>query len=193
MTWMQAITGRESLGKQVLLVLAGTMLIAICAQISVPFYPVPMTLQTLAVLLVGAGLGARLGAITVLTYLAQGAAGLPVFANGMNGAALFGPTAGFLIGFVAMAWIVGLVSDRGWMQRLVPAVLTCILASAVIYLPGLAWPFAVASALGLEGGWTALTGAQIWAGFAAPFLLGDLVKALLVAMASVLGAKALKR
>jgi len=100
MTLSQAVTGSTSLLKQVLMVAGGTAFIALAAQISVPMLPVPMTLQTLAILMVGFTFGARLGAATLIAYLAEGAMGLPVFANGMNGVAFAGPTAGFLVGFV---------------------------------------------------------------------------------------------
>ena len=95
MTLTKASISNLTLGRKVALVLAGSVLIAISAQISVPMFPVPMTLQTLAVILVGLTLGARMGAASVLAYLAEGAAGLPVFANGGAGAVhLMGPTAG---------------------------------------------------------------------------------------------------
>ena len=89
------------------LIIAGTAILALAAKVQVPFWPVPMTLQTLAVLIVGLTFGARMGAVTLLAYLAEGASGLPVFAGGMNGVAFAGPTAGFLVGFVLMAWVAG--------------------------------------------------------------------------------------
>ena len=104
MTLSQAVIGTGSTARKVMMVLAGSAFIAVAAQISVPMLPVPMTLQTLAILMVGFAYGSRLGAVTLLAYLAEGAMGLPVFANGMNGLAFAGPTAGFLLGFVAMAW-----------------------------------------------------------------------------------------
>ena len=192
MTLTQALGAQQSLQKQALMVLVGTIAIAIAAQVSVPMYPVPMTLQTLAVLLVGLILGARLGAITVLTYLAEGALGLPVFANLQNGAAFFGPTAGFLVGFIGVAWLAGFAADRGWTRNLVLSALLCVVASLFVYIPGAAWPMAFAGMLGLDAGWVGLSASQVWAGFAAPFLMGDVLKACLAAVIAAGAGKALK-
>ena len=112
-TLTQAAIGHEGLVRKAGLILGGSLFIALAAQVSVPFFPVPLTLQTLAILIVGLTFGSRLGAATLIAYLAEGAMGLPVFANGMNGAALVGPTAGFLYGFVGMAWLAGLAVERG--------------------------------------------------------------------------------
>ncbi|THH38789.1 biotin transporter BioY [Aliishimia ponticola] len=193
MTLAQTAFGTQSLAKKAMMVLGGSLFIAICAQISVPMYPVPMTLQTLAILLVGLSFGARMGAVTVLAYLAEGAMGLPVFANAGNGAAFFGPTGGFLIGFVALAWIAGFFADRGWARSFGLAALAGVIASAVLYIPGVAWPMAVAGAMGLEGGWVGLSAASVWGGFMAPFLIGDLVKAVIAALVISGGYKALTR
>jgi len=165
-----AVIGRDTLLKQAALVLGGTALIAMAAQVSVPMFPVPMTLQTLAILIVGLTFGARLGAVTLLAYLAQGAMGLPVFANGMNGAALLGPTAGFLVGFVAMAWLAGLAVEKGLARGPVTTALCCLAISAALYLPGLVW---LATFTGLE---TAVTVGAL------PFLAGDAVKAVIAAL-----------
>jgi biotin transport system substrate-specific component len=182
-TLAQAALGDLTLLKQVMLVLAGTLLIAIAAQLSVRIGPVPLSLQGLAVMSIGFAFGARLGAVTVLAYLAQGAMGMPVFSNGGAGLPyLMGPTAGFLIGFVAMAWICGLAADRG-LARFAPyTIAAALVASAVIYIPGLAWPAAV---MGMEG-------SALWAGWMAPFLLGDLIKALVVGLAISGGLAALR-
>lgn len=100
------------------LILAGTAILALSARITVPMWPVEMSLQSLAVLLIGATLGLRLGLATVLAYLAEGAAGLPVFQGtpelGIGLAYMAGPTGGYLAGFVAMAAIAGWAADRGW-------------------------------------------------------------------------------
>ena len=112
MTLARAAFGQQTLIKQVLLVIGGTLLIALAAKVTVPMYPVPMTLQTLAILAVGFAYGARLGAITLVAYLAEGLAGLTVFSatTPAGPAAFVGPTAGFLIGFVGMAWAAGWVA-----------------------------------------------------------------------------------
>ncbi len=183
MTMVQAAFGQQTLLKQATLVLAGSLFIAIAAQISVPMLPVPMTLQTLAILIVGLTFGARLGAVTLIAYLAEGAIGLPVFANANNGAAFFGPTAGFLVGFVGLAWLVGFAADRGLTKNVFLTALVCIVASALLYVPGIAWPMVVASAFGMDAGWVAQDfGAYYLAHFIAPFLIGDAVKAVIAAL-----------
>jgi biotin transport system substrate-specific component len=182
-TLLAAMTTDMGLARKAGLVLAGSVLIALAAQVSVPFWPVPMTLQTLAVLLVGFALGSRLGAAAVLTYLAEGAMGLPVFSNGGAGLLyMAGPTAGFLAGFVAMAWLAGFAAERGLARGFLGTALVALGASAALYLPGLAWPMALAGALGIDAGWASLSAASVWSGFAAPFLLGDAVKAIVAAL-----------
>lgn len=124
------------------LVLAGSLLIALCAQIAIPlpFTPVPVTGQTFAVLLVGMAFGAWRGAASVLLYLTQAAVGLPVLAGGNAGSALLlGATGGYLIGFVFAAWIAGRLAERGWDRTPLTTALAMTLATAVIFLCGLAW------------------------------------------------------
>lgn len=174
------------------LVLGGSLLIAIAAQISVPMYPVPMTLQTLAILLVGFALGSRLGALAVFAYLVEGLVGLPVFANGMNGAAFAGPTAGFLVGFIGLAWMAGFAAERGLANGVVGTAIAAIIASAALYIPGILWPMTLAGATGIDAGWIARDfGSYYWAYFIAPFLIGDAVKAILAALIVNGGRKAL--
>ncbi len=183
MTLTQAALGQRGLARNAALVLGGSAFIALAAQVSVPMWPVPMTLQSLAILLVGLTFGARLGAATLLAYLAEGLAGLPVFSNGGAGPAYFmGPTCGFLVGFVLTAWLAGLAADRGLTRRLVPAALVALVAGAAMYLPGLAWPFGVAHLTGIDAAWAATDAGALWAGWAAPFLLGDALKAVLAAL-----------
>lgn len=173
-TLTAALVGHETLTKKILLVLGGTLLIALAAKVSVPMVPVPMTLQTLAVLVVGLTFGARLGAATLAAYLAEGALGLPVFspttAPGL--AAFAGPTAGFLVGFVLMAWIAGFASDRGWTKGFFGATAAALVASAMLYVPGLAWP---AAAMGKAV-------PDLLSGWMLPFLAGDALKAVLAAL-----------
>lgn len=193
MTLAATALGQSTFTKQALLVLGGSLLIAIAAQISVPMWPVPMTLQVLAILVVGLSFGARLGAITLLAYLAEGAMGLPVFANGGAGLAyMAGPTAGFLVGFVLMAWVAGLAADRGMTKTLAGTVLVALVASALLYIPGLAWPLGVAKAFGIEAGWAGLSMERVLAGFMTPFLVGDAVKSVLAALIVTGGWAALK-
>lgn len=124
------------------LILGFSILIGLSAQISIPlpFTPVPITGQTLTVLLTGAVLGSRRGALAVLTYLAQGFAGLPVFAGGKFGlAALFGPTGGYLLGFVVAAFVTGWLAERGWDRDFKTNALAMLAGNVVIYLVGLPW------------------------------------------------------
>lgn len=145
----------------VLATLALSLVIAASAQIRVPFWPVPMTLQTMAVMAIAGTFGWRLGVAAVLAYIAEGAAGLPVFATGAGPAVLVGPTAGYLVGMVAAAGIVG--AARGpWVRAG-----AIVLATAVIYGLGVAW---LASFVGLE---------KAVAVGVVPFLLGDAVKGVL--------------
>jgi biotin transport system substrate-specific component len=176
--------GAARLISSILLVVAGTMVLAIAAKIKVPFYPVPMTLQTLAVLGIAATYGSRLAVITVLAYLAEGALGLPVFTNtppAVAGPAYFmGPTGGFLVGFVVMAGIVGAAADRGW-GRSFPKLLGAMLVADVVMLAlGFAWLAWFAT---LSSGATGLGVASAFSAGVAPFLLGDLLKVVLAAAA----------
>lgn len=191
MTLTAMALGRMTLPRQAALVLGGTAVLALASQVSVPFYPVPMTMTTLAVLTIGLTFGARLGALTVLAWLAEGAMGLPVFANFNNAAAFAGPTAGFLLGFVAMACLAGLATDRGVTGPLRLSLVT-IAASLALYLPGLAWPLGLAQAAGIDAGWASLSVENALAGFMMPFLAGDFVKAVLAALLVSGGVAALR-
>ena len=165
--------------RNVALVVLGCALLWVSAKVKVPFWPVPMTLQTFAVVALGAAYGSRLGAATVIAYLAAGAAGLPVFTNTppelAGPAYLLGPTGGFLIGFVAAAFIVGYAADRHW-DRSVPKLLAAMVAAdAVVFAMGLAWLGLAVPALGYSWG---LLEAGLF-----PFVLGDLLKVLIAALA----------
>lgn len=173
-TLLQASLGASSLASRALAVLGGSALIALAAQISVPMLPVPMTLQTLAILMVGLTAGSRLGAAAVLAYLAEGAMGLPVFANGMGGLpVLMGPTAGFLYGFVAMAFAAGWLAERGLARGVAGTAVAMAAVSLALYVPGIAWLTAV-TPLDLSG---AVNVGML------PFLPGDMVKSLVAALA----------
>lgn len=182
LTLSQAALGETTLLRKALLVVSGSIFIAMAAQVSVPMLPVPMTLQMLAILLVGFAFGSRMGATTLLVYLGQGLAGLPVFANGMNGLAFAGPTAGFLIGFVLVAYVAGLAAERGLAKGFVGTAVAALIASVLVYIPGVLWPMLVASSFGIEGGWVGIGADKAWAWFMGPFLLGDAVKAVIAAL-----------
>ncbi|MCS6908286.1 MAG: biotin transporter BioY [Anaerolineales bacterium] len=175
---------KAALVYQLSLVLAGSWLIALAAQVSIPlpFSPVPITGQTFAVLLVGALLGRRLAGLSVAAYLAQGLAGLPVFAGGTSGLArLLGPTGGYLVGFLAAAYLVGYLAERGWTLQVGKTLLAMILGNVLIYLCGVSY---LALFLGFE---KALTAGLY------PFLVGDAIKILLATLLLPLGWKVLSK
>ncbi|HEX9469345.1 MAG TPA: biotin transporter BioY [Bradyrhizobium sp.] len=150
-----------------LLIALGTALLTLSAKVNLPLPYVPMTLQTLVVLVIGAAYGWRLGSVTVMAYLAEGALGLPVFAGPVAGLApLLGPTAGYLIGFVAAAFTTGWLSERGW-DRSVPLLFVAMGLGHIIILGcGLAW-----LALGIKLGF-----AKAWLVGIAPFLAASVIK-----------------
>lgn len=159
-----------------LLVLAGSALIALSAQLAVrlPFSPVPVTGQTFAVLVIGMAFGSRLGALTVLAYLAEGLF-LPVFAEART---WFHPltmwTVGYLFGFVLAAFAAGWLAERSWDRRPLTTALAMLAGNLLIYLPGLAWlAYMYAGANGQAG--TALLATTVTAGLL-PFIPGDLAK-----------------
>jgi len=130
----------RTLGRDVALVGAGAVVTALAAQVSVPWEPVPFTLQTLAVTLCGLSLGARRGAASQVAYLLAGACGAPVFANGTFGAQrLFGPTGGYLLAFVLAAWILGWAAERGWSRSVLRCAVALTVANAVILAMGAGW------------------------------------------------------
>jgi biotin transport system substrate-specific component len=158
---------------RVVLVVAGSVLIALAAHIAVPlpFSPVPVTGQTLAVLVVAAALGARLGALSVVLYVLEGLIGLPVFAGGASGIArLIGPTGGYLVGFIFAAVVVGALAERGWDRRPSTCALAMFVGQAIIYLVGLTWLARFPLQTGL-----------LQAGLL-PFLVGDTYKLIIAAL-----------
>jgi biotin transport system substrate-specific component len=132
--------GQSGLLRSAVLVVLGTALMALSAKVQVPFIPVPMTLQSGVVLLIGGAYGWRLGGLTMLAYLAEGLVGLPVFAGLAAGPAYFaGPTAGYLVGFVASAALMGLAVERGWTRSLAGMAASVTAASIVPFVTGVAW------------------------------------------------------
>ena len=194
MTLATQALGRPTLLKQAGLVLAGTLLIAVAAKVTVPTWPVPSTMQPLAVMLVGFAYGSRLGALTVVAYLLEGLAGLPVFSTTTPAgpAAFMGPTAGFLIGFVPMAFLCGRGTER-FGGRIVPLALTGLASVAVLYVFGAAWPLGIAAAMGIGAGWATLSVATVVEKFVLLFVLGDVLKALVAALVTAGGVRALRR
>ena len=167
--------GKTSLLNNILLVVAGSILIALTAQIAVPlpFTPVPVTGQTFGILMVGMALGSRRGALAVIAYLMEGALGAPVFAGGTGGAAILaGPTSGYLFGFVPAAFVTGYLAERGWDRNPLSTALAMLAGNAMIYVPGLL-------VLGTMLGFT--PSKTLGAGFF-PFFIGDVLKLTLVAV-----------
>ena len=156
-----------------LLAFAGSALITLCTQISLPLFPVPMTLQTFAVFLIGLTYGWRLGGITVALYLLEGALGLPVFSGGKGGMLVFmGPTAGYLVGFLLAATACGWFAERGFDRSYFKLLVALLLGNVLLYVPGLLW-------LGTLIGWDK----PVLEYGLYPFISGDLLK---IAMAVLL-------
>jgi biotin transport system substrate-specific component len=159
--------------RDITLVIAGSLFVALLAQVSLPlpFTVVPITGQTLAVALAAAFLGSRRGTLALLTYLAEGAAGLPFWAGGASGwLKLVGPTGGYLIGFVVAAFVVGLLCEKGWDRHLITAALAFLLGDAIVFLFGLAGlaRFVPSNQLFMQG--------------LVPFIPGDLIKITLASL-----------
>ena len=176
LVWVDTVWPALSLRRDIILILTGALLVALCAHIEIPLQPVPITCQTFGVLLAGALLGSRRGAMSMLTYLALGASGFPVFASGAYGPArFFGPTGGYLAGFVIAAALVGWLSERGWDRLVVTTALAMTLGMLVIYACGVAW-------LAHFVGWGQVLSVGVF-----PFLLGDGFKIALAALALPFG------
>jgi biotin transport system substrate-specific component len=152
----------------------GSLVLWASAKVSVPFWPVPMNLQTMAVAGLAALYGSRLGAATVLLYLAEGAAGLPVFtgtpAQGVGLAYMLGPTGGYLIGMPIAAFVIGRLAERGLTEKPVQLFAAMLAGDAIVFAFGLAW-------LGAVIGWDK----PVLALGLYPFLLGDALKMALAA------------
>lgn len=158
---------QPQLARDISILLAGVVLLALSARLQVPFWPVPMTLQTMAVMGLGIGFGARHATAMVAGYLAAGLAGLPVFAGPAAGFASFaGPTGGFLVAMLALAWISGQAQGRGAIAR----VLILLAGTTALYAGGIAWLAA----------W--IPADKLIAQGMMPFLAGDSVKIALVAL-----------
>lgn len=171
------------------LVVAGAALVAVLAQVSIPLWPVPITGQTLGVIVVGAALGARRGAAALVTYMFVGLAGLPVFADFTGSlAAVAKPSFGFVIGFVFSAYVAGWFAQRAWDRRPLLAFAGFAAASAVPFVFGIPYmAFVLNVGMGLD-----LTLWQLLEAGLFPFIVGGLVKAAIAALV-IPGAWALVR
>jgi len=126
--------------RHIALVVAGTLFVSLCAQVYIPTLPVPFTGQTFGVLLVGGALGFRRGLAALLLYLAIGAIGIPVYAQGRSGLDVIqGATGGYLVGFVVAAALVGRLAELGWDRRIGGALAMMAIGTAVIYAIGVPW------------------------------------------------------
>lgn len=175
LTLAETLAPAPSLSRDLLLIAGSALLMSVLAQVTIPLEPVPVTMQTLGVLLVGAALGWRRGFAALALYLALGALGLPVFAGGTGSAAKFiGPTAGYLLSYPLAAAAAGFLVERfGLDRRPLGAAAAMFAASFIIYVPGLLW----------LGQAKALSGSALLAAGLTPFLVGDALK---IALAAVL-------
>jgi len=159
------------------LVIAGTALVAALAQVAIPLWPVPITGQTLAVLLVGASLGAARGAASLTLYALLGAVGLPIYSDAASGwSVLVGPTGGYIIGFIASAAIVGWAAERHWDRGWLKAAVTFLGGSLVVFAIGLPWLSYSLGGFGLPNDLQS----TLVAGFY-PFIIGGVIKAAIAA------------
>ena len=164
--------------RDMILILLGALFVAALAQVELPlaFTPVPITGQTFGVLLVGAALGSKRGALSLASYLSMGVIGLPFFAGGAHGLdIIIGATGGYLIGFVVAAYVIGLLAERGLERSVHTSLIPFLVGTLIIYICGVAWLSVVLGSFG-----KALAAGLI------PFLIGDAIK--LVAAAVVLPA-----
>ena len=155
--------------------MVGVLVLAVAAKIKVPMWPVPITMGTFAVLIIGAAYGARLGLVTILAYMLVGAIGFDVFAGSSAEAAgltyMMGGTGGYLVGYVLATLALGALAQRGWDRSVVWMALAMLIGTVLIYVPGLAW-------LGQLYGWDK----PILAWGLTPFLIGDALKLALAAL-----------
>lgn len=154
------------------LVLVGVGILAVSARIQVPFYPVPVTMQTLAVMVIAMAYGSKLGTATLFSYLFAGFIGAPVFAGGAGFAYMAGPTGGYLAGFLLASVVLGALADRGWTRNWQTTAAAMLVGTSIIYLLGIAW---LSQLIGLD---KAITFGLV------PFIYGDILK-LVIAAASV--------
>ena len=161
-------TKASPVARNLTLMAVGSLLLWLSAKVQVPLYPVPITMQTLVVLVLGTAYGWRLGAATMGLYLLEGAIGLPVFAGGWSEGGgfhhLYGPTAGYLLGFVVAAGVCGWLAERGWDRHVISAAAAMAIGNLIVYALGLAWlTIQIGLADAIKYGLT-------------PFLVGDMLK-----------------
>lgn len=173
-------TSTERVLSNIAVVLVGTLLITAAAKINVPTWPVPVTLQSFAVAALAAAFGWRIGVATVVAYLVEGAIGVPVFATGGGVGYIMGPTGGFLLGFIPMAYVIGRAADLGGSSRVVMLFIAMLIADALLFALGFGWLLA----LGSNAAWldhNNLVGSA-FAKAVQPFLVWDALKMLFAAV-----------
>ena len=171
LSWIELVTNKLNKNKifnlvNISTVLLGSIILIISAKIKVDLYPVPMTLQPLAVLMIGMLFGRNLAIATIGLYILQGIAGFPVFAYGGGLLYLFGPTGGFIVGFFIAGFVLGELADRGWGRNILSSIFCMMLGMFIIYF------FGILQLSAIKG-----FGFAIIKGFY-PFLVGDLYKLL---------------
>ena len=155
--------------KSIALVLFGTLLLAASSKVQVPFWPVPMTMQTFVVFVIGMSYGWKLGFFTLIVYLFEGAIGLPVFAKGGGLLYLTGPTAGYLYGMTIAAGVIGFFAERGYNKSFLKSLLSLIIGTFIIFILGVSY-------LGSVIGYDKALAAGLY-----PFLLSEFFKIVLAA------------
>jgi biotin transport system substrate-specific component len=169
-------------------VVLGTALLTVAAKINVPVWPVHITLQSMVVAALAAGFGARIGLATVMLYLVEGLSGLPVFSTGGGFGYIMSPSFGFIVGWLPMAYVIGLAADRGPAQRPLAMFAVMLAADAISFAFGFAWLLVVANLVTQGGGalpaW--LAGGDLLAaafnGAVKPFVIWDILKMALAAL-----------
>ena len=168
----------------VVIIIIGSVFVALSSQLAfyLPFSPIPITGQTFAVLFIGAVLGSRRGGLSLALYVLEGLIGLPVFAGGTGGMAIiFGPTAGYLVGFIPAAILVGYLSEKGFSRNRISMFFALLFGSIVIYLFGV---FRLLSFVEYE---------KVFMLGIAPFLVGDVIKTVLATILIPSGWKLIKK
>ncbi len=179
----------RTIALDLVLVAAGAALTAIAAQIAIPLWPVPVTMQTLAVLLVGVSLGAVRGALSMVLYAVLGIVGLPVFSDMSSGfGVIAGPTGGYIVGFILAAAFTGWLAQRQWDRKVLRSILAFLGGTVVVFAVGLPW---LAVALGALGAPNDLN--SVLQGGLYPFIVGGVLKALLAAGIIGLSWRAIER
>lgn len=184
--------------RNAVLAIAGSLLVAIAAQVRIPFWPVPMTLQPLAVLLVGGAFGARLGASTMGLYAIEGFVGLPVF-SGLRAGLFDGkldylfpaPSTGYILGYILAAALIGYLAECGWIASAPRMVLAALIGAAVLYVPGLLW--LATWYIVTQGLSTDVAVSSAIAKGLVPFIPGDIVKAVIAGLGLAGGWSLVKR